>query len=120
PILLFLSLILSRFELSKVSTFFSSSHITKGSDFARCVRYALALDESGKEAHLLHSESLLTDTPQDIIDGFECQRHLNKTDKGDDFHIKHRIQHLAIAFSKAHYDHPNAVKTADITCIRLY
>ena len=58
-----------------------------------------------------------------------------ETDKGDDYliehlgnliiflkrlGIKHRIQHLAIAFSKAQYDHPNAVKTADVTCIRLY
>ena len=58
-----------------------------------------------------------------------------KTDKGDDYliehlgnfiiflkrlGIKHRIQHLAIAFSKEHYDTPYDVKTADITCIRLY
>ena len=33
--------------------------ITKGSDFAGCVRYALALDEAGKEARLLHSEGVL-------------------------------------------------------------
>lgn len=58
-----------------------------------------------------------------------------KTDKGDDYLIEHLgnfikflmelgathgIQHLAIAFSKAQNDHPNAVKTAAITCIRLY
>ena len=58
-----------------------------------------------------------------------------KTDKGDDdliehlgnfiiflkrLGIKHRIQHLAIAFSKEHYNTPNDVKTADVTCIRLY
>ena len=58
-----------------------------------------------------------------------------KTDKGDDYlidnlgnfiiflkrlGIKHRIQHLAIAFSKEHYDTPHDVKTADITCVRLY
>ena len=58
-----------------------------------------------------------------------------KTDKGDDYLIehlgnfiiflkrlglKHRIQHLAIAFSKEYYNTPNAVKTADVTCIRLY
>ena len=58
-----------------------------------------------------------------------------KTDKGDDYliehlgnfiiflkrlGIKHRIQHLAIAFSKEHYNTPNAVKTAHITCVRLY
>ena len=58
-----------------------------------------------------------------------------KTDKGDDYliehlgnfiiflkrlGIKHRIQHLAIAFSKEHYNTPYNVKTADVTCIRLY
>ena len=58
-----------------------------------------------------------------------------KTDKGDDYliehlgnfiiflkqlGIKHRIQHLAIAFSKEHYDYPNAIQSADVTCLRLY
>lgn len=58
-----------------------------------------------------------------------------KTDKGNDYlinhlrnfiiflkrlGIKHRIQHLAIAFSKEHYHTPYDVKTADITCLRLY
>ncbi len=58
-----------------------------------------------------------------------------KTDKGDDYLIEHlgnfirflmklgrthQIQHLAIAFSKDTDNLPNAVKTADITCIRLY
>lgn len=58
-----------------------------------------------------------------------------KTDKVDDYliehlgnfiiflkrlGIKHRIQHLAIAFSKEHYDTPYDVKTADVTCLRLY
>lgn len=58
-----------------------------------------------------------------------------KTDKGNDYlinhlgnfiiflkrlGIKHRIQHLAIAFSKEHYHTPYDVKTADITCVRLY
>ena len=58
-----------------------------------------------------------------------------KTDKGDDYliehlgnfiiflkrlGIKHHIQHLAIAFSKEHYDYPNAIQSADVTCIRLY
>ena len=33
---------------------------------------------------------------------------------------KHRIQHLAFAFSKDKPDHPATVKEADITCIRLY
>ena len=58
-----------------------------------------------------------------------------ETDKGNDYLIKHLgkfikylmklgtthgIQHLAIAFSKEHYDYPNIVQTADVTCIRLY
>lgn len=57
------------------------------------------------------------------------------TDKGNDFLIEHlcsfirflmklgrthQIKHLAIAFSKDTDDLPNAVKTADVTCIRLY
>ena len=66
--------------------------ITKGSDFAGCVRYALALDEAGKEARLLHSEGVLTDTPQDIIDGFECQRHLNSR-------IRHWCGHISLSYS---------------------
>lgn len=32
----------------------------------------------------------------------------------------HCIQHFAIAFSKDKPDHPATVKTADVTCIRLY
>ena len=58
-----------------------------------------------------------------------------KTDKGDNYliehlgnfiiflkrlGIKHRIQHLAIAFSKEHYDYPNIVQSADVTCLCLY
>lgn len=57
------------------------------------------------------------------------------TDKGNDFLIEHlgsfirflmklgrthQIQHFAIAFSKDTDDLPNTVKTADVTCIRLY
>ena len=58
-----------------------------------------------------------------------------KTDKGDDYLIEHlgnfinflkklgaahQIQHLAIAFSKEHYDYPYIVQSADVTCLRLY
>ena len=58
-----------------------------------------------------------------------------ETDKGNDFLIEHLgnfikylmklgtthgIQHLAIAFSKEHYNYPNIVQYADVTCIRLY
>ncbi len=57
------------------------------------------------------------------------------TDKGNDFLIEHlgsfirflmklgrthQIQHFAIALSKDTDDLPNAVKSADVTCIRLY
>ena len=57
------------------------------------------------------------------------------TDKANDFLIEHlgifirflmklgrthQLQHLAIAFSKDTEDLPNAVKSADVTCIRLY
>ena len=66
--------------------------ITKGSDFAGCVRYALALDEAGKEARLLHSEGVLTHTPQDIINGFECQRHLNSR-------VRHWCGHISLSYS---------------------
>ena len=66
--------------------------ITKGSDFAGCIRYALALDEAGKEARLLHSEGVLTDTPQDIINGFECQRHLNSR-------VRHWCGHISLSYS---------------------
>lgn len=33
---------------------------------------------------------------------------------------KHRIQHLAFAFSKDKPDNPAIVKEADVTCVRLY
>lgn len=45
--------------------------ITKGSCFSGCVEYALTLKEKNKEARLLYSEGLLTDTPKDIINGFK-------------------------------------------------
>ena len=33
---------------------------------------------------------------------------------------KHRIQHVALAFSKEKPDHPAIVQSADVTCLRLY
>lgn len=66
--------------------------ITKGSDFGGCVRYALAVDELGKEARLLYAEGVLTDTPQDIIDGFECQRYLNSR-------VQHWCGHISLSYS---------------------
>lgn len=66
--------------------------ITKGSCFSGCVEYALALKEKNKEARLLYSEGLLTDTPKDIIDGFECQRHLNNR-------VQHWCGHISLSYS---------------------
>lgn len=51
--------------------------ISKGSDFGGCVGYALAVDKKDKEARLLYAEGVLADSPQSIIEGFECQRRLN-------------------------------------------
>ena len=66
--------------------------ITKGRDFSGCVRYALAVDEPGKEARLLYAEGVLSDTPQDIINGFECQRHLNQR-------VQHWVGHISLSYS---------------------
>ncbi len=66
--------------------------ITKGSSFSGCVEYALALKEENKEARLLYSEGLLTDTPKDIVDGFECQRHLNSR-------VQHWCGHISLSYS---------------------
>ena len=66
--------------------------ITKGSCFSGCVEYALALKEKNKEARLLYSEGLFTDTPRDIIDGFECQRHLNSR-------VQHWCGHISLSYS---------------------
>ena len=66
--------------------------ITKGSCFSGCVEYALALKEKNKEARLLYSEGLLIDTPKDIIDGFECQRHLNSR-------VQHWCGHISLSYS---------------------
>ncbi len=78
---------------------------------------------------LTHTKGMLNLPDNVILLGYV------KTDKGDDYLIehlgnfiiflkrlgvKHRIQHLAMAFSKEHYDTPYDVKNADITCVRLY
>ena len=72
--------------------------ITKGSCFSGCVEYALALKEKNKEARLLYSEGLLTDTPKDIIDGFECQRHLNSR-------VRHWCGHISLSYSPKDAEH---------------
>lgn len=66
--------------------------VTKGSGFSGCVEYALALKEKNKEVRLLHSEGLLTDTSKDIVDGFECQRHLNSR-------VQHWCGHISLSYS---------------------
>lgn len=66
--------------------------ITKGSCFSGCVEYVLALKEKNKEARLLYSEGLLTDSPKDIVDGFECQRHLNSR-------VQHWCGHISLSYS---------------------
>lgn len=66
--------------------------ITKGRCFSGCVEYVLALKEENKEARLLYSEGLLTDTPKDIVDGFECQRHLNSR-------VQHWCGHISLSYS---------------------
>lgn len=66
--------------------------ITKGSCFSGCVEYVLALKEENKEARLLYSEGLLTDSPKDIVDGFECQRHLNSR-------VQHWCGHISLSYS---------------------
>lgn len=66
--------------------------ITKVSCFSGCVEYVLALKEENKEARLLYSEGLLTDTPKDIVDGFECQRHLNSR-------VQHWCGHISLSYS---------------------
>lgn len=66
--------------------------ISSGSDFAGCVGYALANKEKNKEARLLYSEGVLDDSPQSIVEGFDCQRRMN-----------HRVQkwvgHISLSYS---------------------
>ena len=78
--------------------------ITKGSDFGGCIRYALAVDEPGKEARLIYAEGVLSDTPQDIINGFECQRHLNQR-------VQHWVGHISLSYSPE--DEDSAILTDD-------
>ena len=81
--------------------------ITKGSCFSGCVEYALALKEKNKEACLLYSEGLMTDTPKDIIDGFECQRHLNSR-------VQHWCGHISLSYSPE-----DSVRLSDEAMVKL-
>lgn len=66
--------------------------ISSGSDFAGCVGYALADKEKDKEARLLYSESVLDDTPQSIVEGFECQRRMNHR-------VEKWVGHISLSYS---------------------
>lgn len=81
--------------------------ITKGSCFSGCVEYALALKEKNKEARLLYSEGLMTDTPKDIIDGFECHRHLNSR-------VQHWCGHISLSYSPE-----DSVRLSDEAMVKL-
>lgn len=66
--------------------------ISSGSDFGGCVGYALAEKEKNKEAHLLYSEGLLDDSPQSIVEGFECQRRMNHR-------VEKWVGHISLSYS---------------------
>ncbi|KDS35503.1 relaxase/mobilization nuclease domain protein [Parabacteroides distasonis str. 3776 D15 iv] len=66
--------------------------ISKGSDFGGCVGYALAVDKKDKEARLLYAEGVLDDSPQSIVAGFECQRHLNHR-------VEKWVGHISLSYS---------------------
>lgn len=66
--------------------------ISSGSDFAGCVGYALAYKEKDKEARLLYSEGVLDDTPQLIVEGFECQRRMNHR-------VEKWVGHISLSYS---------------------
>lgn len=81
--------------------------ISSGSDFGGCVGYALAEKEKNKEARLLYSEGLLDDSPQSIIEGFECQRRMN-----------HRVQkwvgHISLSYSPE-----DSARLSDVAMVKL-
>lgn len=66
--------------------------ISSGSDFAGCVGYALADKEKDKEARLLYSEGVLDETPQSIVEGFECQRRMNHR-------VEKWVGHISLSYS---------------------
>ena len=66
--------------------------ISSGSDFGGCVGYALADKEKDKEARLLYSEGVLDDTPQSIVEGFECQRRMNHR-------VEKWVGHISLSYS---------------------
>ncbi len=66
--------------------------ISSGSDFGGCVGYALTEKEKNKEARLLYSEGLLDDSPQSIVEGFECQRRMNHR-------VEKWVGHISLSYS---------------------
>lgn len=66
--------------------------ISSGSNFAKCVEYALAENEATKEARLLFSEGVMNDSSKSIIAGFECQRRMNNR-------IEKWVGHISLSYS---------------------
>ena len=54
--------------------------------------YALAEKEKNKEARLLYSEGVLADSPQSIVEGFECQRRMNHR-------VEKWVGHISLSYS---------------------
>lgn len=81
--------------------------ISSGSDFGGCVGYALAEKEKNKEARLLYSEGLLDDSPQSIVEGFECQRRMNHR-------VEKWVGHISLSYSPE-----NSARLSDEAMVKL-
>ena len=81
--------------------------ISSGSDFGGCVGYALAEKEKNKEARLLYSEGLLDDSPQSIVEGFECQRRMNHR-------VEKWVGHVSLSYSPE-----DSVRLSDEAMVKL-
>ncbi len=81
--------------------------ISSGSDFAGCVGYALADKEKNKEARLLYSEGVLDDSPQSIVEGFECQRRMNHR-------VEKWVGHISLSYSPE-----DSARLSDETMVKL-
>lgn len=81
--------------------------ISSGSDFGGCVGYALAEKEKNKEARLLYSEGLLDDSPQSIVEGFECQRRMNHR-------VEKWVGHISLSYSPE-----DSARLSDVAIVKL-
>lgn len=89
--------------------------ISSGSDFAGCVGYALADKAKDKEARLLYSEGVLDDTPQSIVEGFECQRRMNHR-------VEKWVGHISLSYSpedSARLSDDAMVKLAQVYMVKM-